>query len=313
MLINKYLSECASASTAAPSVIAGSLLRLLSRRWMEYAACDFAFGKVLCISLLLVLCKFFAFLVSCLLVLWKFSASFLRSFLRSLCRSSARAAENVGKLNQKCHRNQSKMERIWPRASARGTRKSTEIWKNRKNANANTKMRKKNVFLYVRRFPEKTEGSTARRLPMFFAKKVIKMLYKTEHNETQQKQKIWQIHRKNDLLKDTMFQRHKDYYGFVKTRSFHARLPRDGFLSLRTRIGSILAPFCDRGKTEKEPKSDQMLREEHFAPSKNGHWSGFGKQSKMHWGICDIYTFGKGETMLKCGRGTKFKVFMVLA
>ena len=51
-------------------------------------------------------------------------------------------------------------------------------------------MRKKIVFLYVRRFPEKTEGSTAGRLPMFFEKKVIKMLYKTEHNETQQKQKI---------------------------------------------------------------------------------------------------------------------------
>ena len=78
-------------------------------------------------------------------------------------------------------------------------------------------------------FIKKTEGSTAGRLPMFFEKKVIKMLYKTEHNETQQKQKIWQIHRKSDLLKDTMFQRHKDYYGFVKTRSFRTRLPGIAF------------------------------------------------------------------------------------
>ena len=40
----------------------------------------------------------------------------------------------------------------------------------------------------VRRFPQKTEGSTAERLPMFFEqKKNDKTLYKTEHNETQQK------------------------------------------------------------------------------------------------------------------------------
>ena len=63
----------------------------------------------------------------------------------------------------------------------------------------------------------------------FLKKKVIKMLYKTEHNETQQKQTINKIHRKNDLLKDTMFQRHKDYYGFVKTRSFRTRLPGMAF------------------------------------------------------------------------------------
>ena len=48
---------------------------------MEYAACDCAFGKIVCISLLLVLCKSFAFLVSCLLVLCKFLCKFLAKFL----------------------------------------------------------------------------------------------------------------------------------------------------------------------------------------------------------------------------------------
>ena len=86
------------------------------------------------------------------------------------------------------------------------------------------------MFLYVRRFPKKTEGSTAGRLPMFLKKKkekkkeVFKMLYKTEHNETQQNRKLANLHRKNELLKATMSQRHKDYYGFVKTGSFRTRL-----------------------------------------------------------------------------------------
>ena len=38
---------------------------------------------------------------------------------------------------------------------------------------------------------KKTDSSTARRSPMFF-KKVINMLYKTEHNETQHKHTISQ-------------------------------------------------------------------------------------------------------------------------
>jgi hypothetical protein len=63
-------------------------------------------------------------------------------------------------------------------------------------------MRKQHIFLYVRRFPQKTEGSTARRLPMCFEKKkMIKRLYKTEHNETQQNQKMSQSPSKNDLFK----------------------------------------------------------------------------------------------------------------
>ena len=44
----------------------------------------------------------------------------------------------------------------------------------------------------MRRIPQKTEGSTAGRLPMVFEQKVINMLYKTESNETQQKQNIIQ-------------------------------------------------------------------------------------------------------------------------
>jgi hypothetical protein len=50
-------------------------------------------------------------------------------------------------------------------------------------------MRKALLLFYVRRFPQKTEGSTAGRLPMFY-EKMITMLYKTEHKETQQKHKM---------------------------------------------------------------------------------------------------------------------------
>ena len=54
-----------------------------------------------------------------------------------------------------------------------------------------TKMTKKEKF-NVRRFPQKLEGSTAGRLPMFFEQEVIQMLYKIEHKETQKNQKMSQ-------------------------------------------------------------------------------------------------------------------------
>ena len=59
----------------------------------------------------------------------------------------------------------------------------------KKKANANTLIRK-NASFNVRRFPQKTEGSTAGRLPMFFL--VINMLYKTERKGTQPKQQMSQ-------------------------------------------------------------------------------------------------------------------------
>jgi hypothetical protein len=65
---------------------------------MEYAACDFAFGKVLRISLLLVLCKFFAFLVSCLLVLCKFLAKFLAKLLAKSKQEFSAGGESAGKV-----------------------------------------------------------------------------------------------------------------------------------------------------------------------------------------------------------------------
>ena len=73
-----YISECASASTAAPYFVALHLLQLLSCRRMQYTVCDLQIQfcrflasslKVLCIS-----CKFLA---SSLEVLCKFLASFL--------------------------------------------------------------------------------------------------------------------------------------------------------------------------------------------------------------------------------------------
>ena len=65
---------------------------------MEYAACDFAFGKVLCISLLLVLCKFFCIssklLASSLQVLCKFLAKFLAKSLQEFGASGGKRGES---------------------------------------------------------------------------------------------------------------------------------------------------------------------------------------------------------------------------
>ena len=80
------------ASTAAPYFVALRLLRLLSRRRMQYAVCELEIS--FSAGFLLVLWRFFASLASFLLVLCKFSASFLpvlffRSFLQIRCMCSA--------------------------------------------------------------------------------------------------------------------------------------------------------------------------------------------------------------------------------
>ena len=43
--------------------------------------------------------------------------------------------------------------------------------------------------------------------------------------------------------------------------------PWDRFSNLQMRIGQILIPFRDRGKVRKNPRSDQVPREGHLAPS----------------------------------------------
>jgi hypothetical protein len=62
------------------------------------------------------------------------------------------------------------MEPIWSRGSARGTRKSIEIRKEQKKRKRKHTNEKAHSVFYVRRFPQKTEGSTAVRLPMFYEK-----------------------------------------------------------------------------------------------------------------------------------------------
>ena len=81
LFISRFLSECASASTAAPSFIAGCLLRLLSRRRTQYTVCDLEilFGSFLASSLK-VLCISCKFLASSLQVLCKFLAKSLQEF-----------------------------------------------------------------------------------------------------------------------------------------------------------------------------------------------------------------------------------------
>ena len=64
----------------------------------------------------------------------------------------------------------------------------------------------------------------------------MKMLYKTEHNETQQNRQLANLHRKNDLSKATLSQRDSNYYGFVKT-GFEKREADRKF------AGAVVAPL----------------------------------------------------------------------
>ena len=89
----------------------------------------------------------------------------------------------------------------------------------------------------VRRFPQKKNNSSAAgRLPMFSEnKKKNSIKQSTKKSNENRKLAI----EKNDLLKVTMFQRHKDYYGFVKT-GFEKRAIKG---ASAMHIFSILAPL----------------------------------------------------------------------
>ena len=84
------------------------------------------------------------------------------------------------------------------------------------------------------------------------------MLYKTEHNKTQQKQQISQSLSKNDILKATMPQRHSNYHGFVKT-GFETRRPKGAsairFFQHFGTTWSILVPFLNYRISKGVPKS----------------------------------------------------------
>ena len=83
---------------------------------------------------------------------------------------------------------------IWPRGWQGYQQINKHIKKQKNNANAKHPNENTCVFVFnVRRFPQNSEGSTAGRLWMFYEKrKMIKLLYKTEHKETQKQQKMSQ-------------------------------------------------------------------------------------------------------------------------
>ena len=104
------------------------------------------------------------------------------------------------------------------------------------------------------------KNRTAQRLGVYgcFLKKVINMMYKTRHKETQRKQTISQSTQKNDLLKATMFQRHEDYHGFVKTGFENKLQSRHTHTQNFEHFGatwSILVPFWIPSDFEGVPKS----------------------------------------------------------
>ena len=163
------LSECASASTAAPSFIAGGLLRLLSRRTIEYAAwislLENSLHKLVASSLQ-VLCIYCKFLASSLQVLCKFLAKFLAKSLQEFSAGGGKRWKTEPIMAPTSIQNGANLAQ----GVGKGYSKINKNMKNRRNANANTN----NIvlrFCYVRRFPQKTEGSTAGRLPMFYEQK----------------------------------------------------------------------------------------------------------------------------------------------
>jgi hypothetical protein len=127
-------------------------------------------------SLLLVLCKFFAFLASSLQVLCKFLAKSLQEF-------SAGGGKR-GKVDPITAPKPIQNGANLAHGGRQGIPENQQKYEQIKNANANTRMRQKHIFLYVRRFPKNTEGSTAGRLQMIFEKrKVIKCCIKQSTNK----------------------------------------------------------------------------------------------------------------------------------
>ena len=147
--------------------VALHLLQLLSCRRLQYTVCDLQiqFCRFLAISLK-VLCISCKFLASSLQVLCKFLAKFLARSLQEFSAGGGKRGKVGPKMAPKSIQNGANLAQ----GVGKGYPKINKNMKNRKNANANTKMRK-TYFFYVRRFPQKTEGSTAGRLPMFYEKK----------------------------------------------------------------------------------------------------------------------------------------------
>ncbi len=137
---------------------------------------------------LLVLCRLFAFLASSLQVLCKCLAKFLAKSVQEF----SAGGETRGKVGST----------LVPKSIPNGANLAQGVGKGypkinktiicfKENANANTQMRRNIPSFFFQRFPQKTESSTAGRLP-FKNKKVIKLLYKTYHKETQPKQQMSQ-------------------------------------------------------------------------------------------------------------------------
>ena len=76
---------------------------------------------------------------------------------------------------------------------------------------------KTTICLKVRQFPQKNGQLSGWAFTYVFEKKYLKHCLKQSTKKRIENRKLANLHRKNDVLKATMFQRHQDYYGFVKT------------------------------------------------------------------------------------------------
>ena len=103
------------------------------------------------------------------------------------------------------------MRPIWARGVGRGNRKLTNIWKNIKNAKVKMQNKKKRCFLNMGWFSQKSEGSTAGRLPRFNQQMWQKWHIKHSSKKSIKNGKVANHHRTNHVFKNTRSQRHKDY------------------------------------------------------------------------------------------------------
>ena len=120
----------------------------------------------------------------------------------------------------------------------------------------------------------------AGRLPMFLEKKWYNNYIKPSTEKRNKNRRFANLHRKNDLLKATMSQRHKDYYGFVKT-GFETRRPKGASaIILFQHFGatwSILVPCLTPSDFEAGLQIDYFWKIAKKNKKKGGPRSGFKK------------------------------------
>ena len=109
---------------------------------------------------------------------------------------------------------------------------------------------------------------------------MMKMLYKQSTTKRNKNRKVANLHKKNDLLKATMSQQHKDCYGFVKSRVAKRTVParpRGNFFRYIRRKWYPKDALLKIMKIENCTKIKLFIKTQHLDPLKTVPGSGFEK------------------------------------